>query len=168
MTTYTPRLGDIGLVTIRGDVGFLIRVGQWLNGDGFENYEHAFVYVGDGEIVEGEPGGARRVRMPYKASEVAWIPCPPELGPAVAQAAISLVGTPYSWADYFSLAALRLHIRFRWLKNYVKSTRHMICSQLADAAASMGGWVLFPDKRLPQDVTPGDLWQLRRKLMRRK
>lgn len=159
---YSPRLGDIGLVTIKGDVGLLIRLGQWLNGDGFENYEHVLVYVGDGDVVQAEPGGAQRVRMPYKANEVEWISCPPEHGPAVAQAAIGLVGTPYSWLDYFSLAALRLHIRFKALRNYVASTRHMICSQLAVVAAAAGGWVVFPDKRLAQDVTPGDLWQLRR------
>jgi hypothetical protein len=36
----------------------------------------------------------------------------------------------------------------------------MICSQLADEAAMRGGWHLFSDGRIPQDVTPGDLWKL--------
>lgn len=156
----TPKPGDIGLVSIKGDVGTLIRIGQWLNGDGFSIYEHAFVLTDDGNIVEAKPGGAVRVLMPYNPSEVLWISCPPEHGEAVARAAVALVGTPYSFLDYFAIAAVRLHLPSARLRRYVTSTRHMICSQLADAAAAAGGWRLFHDKRLPQEVTPGDLWQL--------
>ncbi|MFD0528969.1 hypothetical protein ACFQ1I_21765 [Kitasatospora arboriphila] len=36
----------------------LIRIGQWLNASGFADYEHAFVFVGDGQLVEAQPGGA--------------------------------------------------------------------------------------------------------------
>lgn len=67
---------------------------------------------------------------------------------------------PYSVADYFALAAHRLHIPAPHLKRYVRSSGHMICSQLADAAAAEGGWHLFEDGRWPGDVTPGDLYRL--------
>lgn len=150
--------GDIGLVTIKGDVGTLIRIGQWLNGDGFANYEHAFVMVSGGMIVEAEPGGARHVPLHYK--NVLWLTCPDQYRAGVVAAAMRHIGTPYSYLDYFSLAALRLHIPSHALREYVESSKHEICSQLADAAACEGGWHLYNDGRLPQDVTPGDLWQL--------
>lgn len=161
MTTSAYGPGYIGLTQISGDVGKLIRLGQWLNGDGFWDYEHAFVVGPDGkQIIEAEPGGA--VLSPidrYDLDKVLWLPCPPEFQAAVAAEAVKLLGTPYSFADYFALASVRLHIfpSNILLRNYVKSSKHMICSQLADAAAARGGWHIFTDGRLPQDVTPGDL-----------
>ena len=151
--------GDIGLVTIKGDVGLAIRIGQWLNGDGFADYEHAFVMVSGGKIVEAEPGGARCVPLHYK--DVLWLECPDQYRAGVVAAAMRQIGTPYSYLDYFALAALRLHIPSQHLRDYVRDSHHEICSQLADNSAALGGWHLYNDGRLPQDVTPGDLWQLR-------
>jgi hypothetical protein len=145
---------------MRGGVGRLIRIGQWLNGDGFADYEHAYVNIGDGTIVEAQPHGAVHTHQTHSWEETLWLRCPPEHGPAVAQAAIALEGTPYSFLDYFAIAALRLHIPSQGLRDYVTSTKHMICSQLADCAASAGGWKIFDDGSLPQDVTPGDLVQM--------
>lgn len=158
----TPQPGDIGLVSIKGEVGKLIRIGQWLNGDGYGKYEHAFVLVDDKQIVEARPNGAVHVPMCHNWAETLWLRCPDQYREGVVAAAVSLVGTPYSFADYFAIAALRLHIPSRALRRYVTSSDHMICSQLADEAARRGGWQLFADGRLPQDVTPGDLWELAR------
>jgi len=167
--TYTPQLGDIGLTSITGDVGASIRLGQWLNGDGFSVYEHAFIYVGPcrgGNIVEAEPGGARMADLTeYADRDISWLPAPttgnPLLGFKVAIQARYLVGTPYSFADYAAIAAHRLRLPgSRALKSYIASTRHMICSQLADEAARRGGWNLFADGRWPGYVTPGDLYEL--------
>lgn len=158
-----PHPGDIGLVVMRGDLGRLIRVGQWLDGDGFENYEHAFVYLGDGSLVEAEPGGARRDSSArYESFDVAWLPCPPRSRSAVADAARQLVGTPYSFLDYAALATHRVHVPAPGLRRYIGDTGHLICSQLADEAARRGGWHLFDDDRWPGYVTPGALFQLAR------
>lgn len=154
--------GDIGLVSIKGDVGKLIRLGQWLNGDGFSKYEHAFVLCEDKTLVEARPHGAVHVPFCHSWGDTLWLRCPDQYRDGVVAAALSLVGTPYSFADYFAIAAVRLHIPGRALRRYVTTSKHMICSQLADAAASRGGWQLFADGRLPQDVTPGDLWELAR------
>jgi hypothetical protein len=156
----TPKPGDIGIVKIKGNAGKLIRIGQWLNGDGYADYEHAYVLTDDHYIVEAQPGGAVHVKQRHSWTETRWLTCPPGLGEAVAAAAVALVGTPYSALDYLAIAAHRLHIPSRRLRRYVTSTKHMICSQLADEAAKRGGWHLFDDGRLPQDVTPGDLEQL--------
>lgn len=153
-----PQPGDIGLVCIAGGVGWLIRIAQWANGDGFRDYEHAFVYVGGGQIVEAEPGGARLADLAeYDGRPVAWIPCPDRHRPLVAAAARGLEGTPYSVLDYVALAAHRLHIPVPGLKAYIQSTHHAICSQLCDIAAARGGWHLFDDGRWAGYVTPADL-----------
>lgn len=156
----TGQPGDIGLVSVSGLVGRAIRIGQWLNGDGWSRYEHAFVAVDPGTVVQAQPGGAVRAPMPNLL--VMWLSCPDQYRDGVVKAALELVGTPYSFADYAALAAVRLHLPSKRLRAYVKSTGHMICSQLCDEAARRGGWHLFTDGRLPQDVTPGDLWQLAR------
>jgi hypothetical protein len=162
--------GDIGLVRISGFVGFLIRLGQWLCGDGFGDFEHAFVYIGDGKIVEAEPGGARIADLTeYVGKTVRVIPAPTaEIGLAVADAARRYVGVGYSALDY-DYIAIRRRLRWLawmlpWLKKRIASEKRMICSQLADAAAYVGTWDLFDDGRWEGDVTPGDLDELWEKL----
>lgn len=160
MTTPTPepQPGDIGCTQITGNVGLLIRLGQWLNGDGFANYEHCFVYIGNGQIVEAEPGGARLADLAeYDQRTIVWLRCPAEHRDAVADAARALEGKPYSFLDYLALAAHRLHLPIPGLRHYIDSTGHLICSQLADRAAELGGWHLFTDSRWPGYVTPADI-----------
>lgn len=165
MTAYTPNIGDIGLTTISGHVGRLIRFGQWLNGDGFTKAEHAFVITEsarDGKpfrIVEAMPGkdGARDVPNWHADADTVYLRCPDEFRFAVAAAARELVGTPYAWSDYAALALHRFHIPTPHLKHYIETSNHMICSQLADRAAERGGWRIFSDNRWNGDVTPGDL-----------
>lgn len=168
---YEPQPGDIGITQIHGAVGLGIRVGQWLNGDGFANYEHAFVVtevVPDGDrkrpivlIVEAEPGGAHEVPLAqYNHNTIAWLRCPEPYRHDVAAAALALRGTPYSFLDYAAIAAHRLHLPIPWLRSYVRSSKHLICSQLADRAAANGGWRLFDDGRWDGYVTPDDLWHL--------
>ena len=176
---YTPRSGDIGIVDIHGHVGSLIRVGQWLNGDGFANLTHAFVYVGDGDVIEAMPGGALLSPLSrYDNDEILWLKCPREYGDAVASAARSFgpqydgdgrlirKGVPYSFADYGALALHRFRIPTPRLKRYVESSGHQICSQLCDRAAELGGWHLFRDQRWSGYVTPGDLVRLARAQLR--
>lgn len=170
MTDYQPRPGDIGLTNINGRVGRLIRVAQWANGTGFSDYQHAFVVVDDGfpgssqpynHIVEAEPGGARLALVSeYAERHVVYLRCPDACREAVAEAARGLLGTPYSFADYVSLAARRLRIPAPHLRAFIRDSGHQICSQLADCAAFRGGWTLFDDGRWEGDVTPGDLYQL--------
>jgi hypothetical protein len=155
---YVPQLGDIGLVKIQGCVGTGIRIGQWLNGDGFEDFEHAFVVTFHDGLVEAMPDGARNVGLDrYDGQTVRYLRCPEKYQDQVARAALHLVGTPYSFLDYASLALHRFHVPAPHLRAYIRSTGHMICSQLADEAAKRGGWHLFDDGRWSGDVTPGDL-----------
>lgn len=158
---YQPQPGDIGVTQITGDVGRLIRFGQWLNGGGFADYEHAFVYVGNGLIVEAEPGGARQAELTeYNARNIAWLRCPDDHRDAVTAAALSLEGTPYSFLDYLAIALHRLRIPAPGLRAYIRSGKHAMCSALADRSAALGGWRLYDDGRWDGYVTPEDIWHL--------
>lgn len=159
------RPGDFGLVRIEGGAGRMIRFGQWLNGDGFADFEHAFVYVGDGRIVEAEPGGARETGLAdYDGRPIAWSTGRVQVTDVqrawVVAVARSYRGVPYSFADYSSLTLARFHVRLPLVRRFVADTGHMICSQLVDQCYQDAGVHLFADRRWPGDVTPGDLYRL--------
>lgn len=156
-----PQPGDFGVVHMGGDSGWWIHAGEIVNGDGFADYEHAFVYVGGAQIVEAEPGGAKLARVHYQ--DVLWstdhIPLTLGQREAIVLAAVKYVGTPYSAMDYFAIAAKRLGFQaiVPGLKNYVASSKHMICSQLVDQCYQDAGVHLFKDGRWPGYVTPAAL-----------
>lgn len=168
---YNPRPGDFFLVPIEGTVGKLIQFGQWLNGDGFRPVQHAGIYIGDGYTVEAYPKGAEKCSLSGPAYDgIIWSTdhielTPTQRGQIVAHALDYVVAkTPYSFLDYVSIALARFGLRPRWLKRYIASTGHMICSQLVDQAYQDAGVKLFSDDRIPGDVTPADLYNLLRDL----
>jgi len=148
-------------VRIAGITGKLISIGQRFIGSG-SRYTHAFVYVGSGMVVQGEPGGAKLTTLTraLNGREVVYSKiflAEPERTEVI-QAALNLVGTPYSFLDYLAIGASRL-LHIKALERYVGSTGHMICSQLVDECYSRAGIHLFP-YRIPGDITPGDLAHL--------
>ena len=125
--------GDFAVVRMDGVTGRLIRFGQWLNGDGFRDYEHAFIYIGGEQIIEAEPGGARIADVTeYGARDVLWstgkVSLSDEQRSAVVEAARGFVGVPYSFLDYLLLALKRFHITVPILNRRVVGSKHMICS----------------------------------------
>jgi hypothetical protein len=160
--TYTPKPGDIGITRISGWGGKGVRFGQWLAGDGFKDFEHVYGFTGgrDNLIVEAMPGGAREIKNWHPEKRTVYLRCPEIYRAPVAEAFHELVGTPYSWADYFAVGAHRLHIPAPHLEHYIETSGHLMCAQLADRAADKGGWHLFKDHRWKGDVTPGDFTRL--------
>lgn len=77
----------------------------------------------------------------------------------VAAVARGYINTPYNFATYAAIPAHRAHIPVPHLDRYISSRRHMMCSQLADQCLSDAGWHVFDDGRLPQDVTPSELFR---------
>jgi hypothetical protein len=164
------RPGTIGLTQIHGDVGFGIRVGQWLLGDGFANYQHAFLLIDgpklpNGSIIEAEPGGAR-VGNAVEYEDIYW--CQNiaakygvKLNDVVWEAR-KYLGVPYSFLDYLAIAQRRLHLPTLGFRSYVASTGHMICSQLCARAYYDAGTPLYP--YWTGYVTPLDLYNLDRSL----
>jgi uncharacterized protein YycO len=160
----TPVAGDFGLVSISGNVGFLIRLGQWINGDGFANYEHAFVYIGTDQIVEAEPGGARIAQLSeYDGREILWstdlLPLTDDDRNKIIKTAVGFVGTPYSFLDYFLIALYRCSIKLPGVAKRVEDTGHLICSQLVAESDAEAGIKLTPESTWypPYLITPGKL-----------
>ncbi|MFJ3248349.1 hypothetical protein [Streptomyces sp. NPDC086782] len=158
-----PLPGDFALTKIAGVTGAFISAGQYLVGDGAP-VQHAYVYVGDGLIVQAMPGGAELIALEDANEPYVWstgkIPLTATERFDICVNALSLVGTPYSFLDYASIALAHYRIRPAWVRDFVASTGHLICSQLVDEAYLRAGVHLFDDGRLPGDVTPGDLWKL--------
>jgi hypothetical protein len=159
-----PVPGDVGLTRIRGPIGKFIEVGQWINGNGFKDYEHAFLVLPDEQLIEAEPGGARIAPLAqYEQCKVVYA-CPATLTDdqreVICAAAHRYVGVPYSFADYLAIAVHRFHIRVPRLRRYVATSRHMICSQLVDRIYLDAGVRLFTDNRWPGYVTPLALYEL--------
>lgn len=157
----SPQPGDFGLTRISGSVGVLIRIAQWLNGSGWKNYEHAFIVLDNNLVMEAQPGGARYNSLAAYPDAVfsSW-----DLTPAqrakITWTAVDMKGTPYSALDYFALALRRFHIPAPWLRRYIESGRHVICSQLVDDCYSSAGLRMFSDGRWSGDTTPADLDQV--------
>lgn len=166
---YQPHPGDIFMVPMPGPGGPLIKFGQWLAGDGWTKYQHAGTVIGEVDGYEGTrtieayPGGAKLLRLDrFDPDTILWLRCPPQYRDAVAAAALSFRGTPYSAAEYGALALHRFRIPAPHLKARIESSGSMICSQLADRAAEVGGWHIFADGRWHGYVTPNDLVKVAR------
>jgi hypothetical protein len=161
-----PLPGDYACLPIGGPAGKLISLGEWLDGDGFGDYDHAEIYVGmqdaaspSGYTMGAYPGGARLV--PFTPGGKGWLwshfDLTQEQRDKIVAAALSCKGIPYSAADYFALAAHRLHVPVPGLKDYIADSGHMICSQLVDWCYQQAPLQLFSDGRWPGYVTPMDL-----------
>lgn len=184
-----PETGDVGLTWITGWTGLWVSLGQWIAGDGgtwpwsrirqarklirlaggkqvriprgFPT--HAFVVLPDNRVFESQPGGAVISYMTRYATRpllFAKMPLTAEQRALVVPLAMKYLGTPYSFLDYVYLGLWRLGVRPTWLRDAVKSSGHMICSQAVDKIMEEVGLNLFTDARLNQDVTPGDLFAL--------
>lgn len=156
-----PQPGQFGVVRTPGIVGRLISAGQRIAGSG-SYYTHAFLVIGGGYAVQSQAHGAELTTIDHVTSdrEAAYsaLPLSDVERAAVCAEAMRLVGTPYSYLDYFAIAAARV-AHTSALYRFVGATGHMICSQLVDEAYRRAGIELFHD-RIPGDVTPGDLARL--------
>jgi hypothetical protein len=146
----------------------LIRFGQWMNGDGFSDHVHAFIYLGNGAIAEAAPGGARiRPLDGCGYTDIVWSWPAWQPSGKVRQGIVERArwyvgrpgGTPYGWLDYWALGAHRLHLPMPGVRHRIETGHTMICSQLADRCADDAGEHLFDDGRWCGFVTPGDLYQ---------
>lgn len=164
-----PVPGDYACRMIGGETGKLITLGEKLNGDSFTQYDHAEIFVGMadlqapyGYVMGAQPGGARLDPLPADhITGYAWssgkIPMTSAERAEIISMALACKGVPYSAADYFALAAHRLHIPAPGLREYIGSHKQMICSQLVDYCYMRAGVHLFADGRWPGYVTPADL-----------
>lgn len=155
-----PKPGDFFLLQGKDPIGFLTDLGEELNGDGFSIYTHAGMLMDDtGNVLEAEPGGARVAPITEYIDPVVWSSwdLSPDTRRLLTGFGSKMVGRPYSWVDYFALAAHRFHLPLPGLRDYVAASGHMICSQLVDYIYMRCGLNMFSDGRWPGYVTPQDL-----------
>ena len=159
--TYTPRPGDIGLSSSEAWIGKFVRAAQAVIGD-HSFVTHAFIVLHDGYIIEAKPGGAAFGRLEQYPHAVysSDFHLTQDQRDQVCLEAIRMYGTPYSFLDYLALAATHFNIHPEPIRRRVADSGKMICSQLCAEAYRRAGVDLFPDMRIPMDVTPGDLSRL--------
>src|SRR5260221_8420962 len=154
-----PSPGDFGVVSAGGPAGRLVALGEKLNGSGFSQYQHAFIYIGNSQVVQAEPAGACIRPLTGHTHELWSSGIITLTGPqrtAIVNAAhrYAAAEVDYSFLDYLALAARRFRLPIPGLRWWIRRTRHMICSALVDRCYADAGVHLFDDGRIR--VTPVD------------
>ncbi len=160
----TPQPGDFAVVSMGGQGGMLISAMEEIAYDHSTHWDHAFIYVGDGMIVQAEPSGAQEVPLgTYQymiwSSGILFPSMTQRIAIVAAAEKCAADKIPYSYLDYAAIAAHRFHLPVPGLKDYIASTGHEICSQLVDQCWLDGTYHLFTDGRWPGFVSPYDLGQ---------
>jgi hypothetical protein len=136
-------------------LGYAIMLQTW------SRYCHCFVYVGDGLIVEAQPGGAAVSPLAkYDGFPLVWSTdrLTVEQRRAIIEAARTCVGKPYGFLDIFAQALVNFGFKNRWLWRQVEREDRLICSQLVSYCgwmASYPAWLCGWDN--PAQVTPAQL-----------
>lgn len=150
-----PNLGDFGVTATGGWVARKIREIT------HSPVNHAFVYIGSGRIVEGEPHGAANSSVDRYPAAI-WYSAPSEVGALIASRALRLVGTPYNYLDIAAQAVVRVlgWKAPRFVLARLSRSDRLQCAQLVDLAYHQAGVELFPDGRPGGLVAPSDLYDL--------
>ena len=158
-----PALGAYGVVRTNGWAADAI---QWITDS---RWNHAVLYVGDGQIVQASPSGAALAPWDSYGVNVVWSERHIQgHGQAIATYGRTLVGRPYGFPDIVAIGLAQERLGSRvdvrkalkdqpWWVRRIERTDRLICSQLVDLAYEMGGVKLFDDGRIPGLVSPGDL-----------
>lgn len=151
---YAPRPGDYGVVKTSGWIGFLIRVGT------MARWNHTFIYIGDGKIIEANPTGVE-IKPVTEYPLIAWNQhevLTEKQRNRIVEEAQKLVGRPYGFLDIANLILRILGLKI--LANTSLLTKMaerygVICSELV-ALSYQAASITLVDK--PANiVTPGDL-----------
>lgn len=151
---YTPRVGDFGVVKTNGIIGHLIRIGTT------SRWNHAFIYIGDGQIVEANPTGVE-ISPVTKYPNIAWNrhdDLSDDLRAKIVELARKEVGKPYAFVDIAALVLRILGLRFvsdNWLWRKLSSKNSWFCSELVSGCYRKAGMTLI--QKRDDLVTPGDL-----------
>lgn len=158
--------GMIFATHINGFVGEAIGLLEEL--DDFDDlelnkYSHVGIYLGNGKTVEAEAGKQGAIIgniSTYMDGRPLLFSTKLNVDDVtlakVVTIAKSLVGTRYSFVDYLAIAVKRLHLPIPFVKNYVSSSKRMICSQLVAYVYMKAGHPLFGTE-WTGDVTPKDI-----------
>ena len=149
---YEPRLGDYAVIKTNGFFGGLIRLGT------FSRWNHAVIYVGNGQAVSADPSGVKKEPTTVW-SNIAWNQhetLDDNQRMMIVNAALEAVGKPYDFFTIIDIALriLGLKIFTKGLLNRLSQNKGYICSELVAECYRKGGIVVAKADYL---CTPGDL-----------
>ena len=139
--TALPPLGAYGVVEGHGWYAWLIKVLCRTR------ESHAVVYIGDGNVIEAMPKGAKITPVSrYNDQAVIWniqeaSEFSPEKALKIANFAKTLEGTPYGFLTILACGLLQLGIRWNWLLKHVQNMNVLICSQLVARVYYLAGGI---------------------------
>jgi uncharacterized protein YycO len=163
LAPYTAANGDIvqpgcyGVSHGSGIIGELIRhaTESWAG--------HAFVYVGNGQIIEAVPPVAR-VSPAASHPDAVWnvhYPLTDAERDAIVARAHALVGTPYDYPAYVGFALELLNIRNgQQLDPVFRDDHWRVCSALVADCYAYAGLNLEQGLPYPNLISPADLYNL--------
>lgn len=180
------REGDIGFGPIGGFIPGVLPVGAgqvWLSMTDKEAFKHwrewwevrhVFVVTRSNPawIAQAMPGGMEEIELdPAKHWTSKHVYVRPgyeskhrALWVATHASIMADRSIPYAFEDYAAIAAKRAGINTPRLDEFISRVdeagypRRAICSQAADACLTLAGHKVFDDGRLPQNVTPHELF----------
>ena len=156
MNKYKPRQGDIGTVKTTGFTARLIQVGT------LSRWNHSFVYIGNGLIIEAAPGGVR-INTLDQYSNIVWNRHQVWIDEAVSRKAIvegafKALHKPYNWVNiltiFFRIINLKILANTKLMKNLAKKDGY-ICSELCEELYANAKNPLVGKE--PGETTPGDI-----------
>lgn len=149
------RAGDMALSAGGNLAGWLIRTGD------HSRYNHVRLILNEqGDVAEAVGGG-----FVYGKVRPGDVICSPlgmtdEQREQIPDVVASLIGRPYGYIDVVALGLAQIGFFKKLVARRVKNPRRLFCSQAVDHAWLLAGYHAFNDKRMSQNVTPGDLADL--------
>jgi len=163
LAPYTAANGDVvlpgsyGVSHGAGITGELIRhaTESWAG--------HAFVYIGNNQIIEGAPPVAR-IASAASHTDAVWnvrYPLTDDQRDKICDRAHALVGCPYDYPAYIGFALEVLKIRSgQELDPVFKEDHWRVCSALVADCYEFAGLELVKDLPYPNLISPADLYNL--------
>ena len=152
--TYQPRVGDYGVVSTKGIVGFFIQLGT------FSKENHAFLYVGHDAIIEATPRKGVVISPVTKYSNIVWNrheTLTVEQRKAIVTESLKHLGDPYFFRSFivigFRIMGLKLP---RWITGDLSKSKGVICSELVTKCYRAVG-ITIEGHKPEYFVTPSDL-----------
>jgi cell wall-associated NlpC family hydrolase len=151
---YEPRPGDYGVVKTKGIFGKIIRFGT------MSRWNHTFIYIGDGLIIEANPTGVS-ISSATKYPVIGWNQheeLTTKQRTTVVKEAKRLINRPYGFLDIGNLILRILGLKMLANTSFINTLAKrygVICSELVALSYYAAGIDLC---RKPANiVTPGDL-----------
>jgi uncharacterized protein YycO len=148
--------GDYFVVRTPGVLGYIIR---WVTRS---HYNHAGIIISDyrgGRVVEARMKGAVYAQLSdYDGMDrlISHEHLSADQRLRIVDAAKSVVGVEYGFADLLWLGLMQFGIKWKWVRKNVDRMDDMVCSQIVAHCYDVAG-VRISSNETIQDVTPGDL-----------